>query len=576
MKFNCLEKLFLSMLLINSLSLESLLASAPCEAVEKSLIRSMEQLQSASVSRSEILGSKSVQAFKQSSPEFKIPDGSNRKFMELMKKEKSGEAVYFDVENSLQKKMNDQVFQDKAVVDALNNNYLKRVKDLVDKDPYLKARLSAEYKDYKGLRLRFVPKDESEKVQLHTRLKDLYQKANSDFADEVRKTDLSKLYATRADEAQDPSLWFLAGTGDDALKANMAARYARQRRIPGDGGFISYAEEARSIASDMRSIEKLRDSLATKEQLLKTGVLSKTLEGQIILSKDSIGILRKSRPGDFKTADEYFLVLEKKFEKLFGFKPKRAELSEMSDYFNKVDALSPPLFQRERVVINLEEAKEGMVSVDFTGVGVDNAFEQMRGLAMNNFKEADALKFTSNAFKNMDNQVDAVTEEMNASKRFFSAKVKEIRPKDKAPLFSGDDGMFMPELSAFSLEEKRQLVQKLASHEDPSKFRLTFVRSTDENGVKILAKDRSEKVVRAEKLEKDIREDIISHIGLSSADARKIIIAIDYSPRSIGGDFRLIISPKQSPEVLKLIHQSFSKRVSKQNGERALEILTAP
>lgn len=564
--------LFISLLFNNGV----FAAAAVCDAVEKAMLKSMESVEAAKVSRTEIFASKSVQEFKKKSPELKLSEGANRKFMDLMEKEKPGDAIYFDVENSLQKKMNDQVFQDKGVVDALNNNYLRRVKDLVDGDPFLKSRLSAEYKDYKGLRLRFVPKDEAEKTLLHNKLKELYGKANSDFADEVRKSDLSKLYATRSDEAQDPTLWFLGGTGEDALKANMAARYARQKRKLGDGGFISYAEEAKSIARDMRSIENVRTNLAKKSQLLNRGVLTKTAEGQVILSKDTIGILRKSRPGDFKTPEDYFSLLEKKFEKMYGFKPTKAELSEMSDYFNKVDALSPPLFQRERVLIDLDRAQEGMVSVDFTGVGVDNAFEQMRGLAMNNFKEADALKFTSSAFKKMDDQVGTVTDEMNASKRYFSSKVKEIRPGDRAPLFSGDDGMFMPEVSSFSMQEKKLLVEKLSAHNDPSKFRLTFVRSTDENGIKILTKERSERVVRAEKLEKDIRDDIVSHTGISSAEAKKMMIAIDYSPRTKGGDFRLIVSPKPTPEVLQLIHRSFSQRVSKDAGERAIEILTSP
>lgn len=552
------------------------LGAEVCVSVEKALVDQLKKIEEQNLSRSEIFSSSSVQSFKKNSTELKLADGANRKFMDLMEKEKPGDALYFDVENSLQKKMNDQVFQDKGIVDAINNNYLKRLKDAVERDPFLKSRLSAEYKDYKGLRLRFVPSNQQEKNILHSKLKELYAKTNSDFSDEIRKTELSKLYSTRSDEAQDPSLWFLGGTGDDALKANMAARYSRQKRKMGEGGFISYVEEAKSIAADMNSIEKVRNALAKKSQLLDRGVLTRSPEGNILLSKDSIAILRKSKPGDFDTPEKYLEVIAKKFEKIYGFKPKNSELIEMSEYFNKVDALSPPLFQRERVLIDLNKADEGMVSVDFTGVGVDNAYEQMRGLAMNNYKNSDAVNLTSQAFKNIDQRVASVTDEMNESKRFFSEKVKEIRPKDRAPLFSGDDGMFMPEAAVFSLEEKTLLVSKLAEHRDPSKFRLTFVRATDNKGVKIPAKERSERVVRAEKLEKDIREDIISHAGLSSEEAKKLIIAIDYSPKMVGGDFRLIVSPKPAPEVLQLIHNSFSQRVLKKDGERAVEILTAP
>lgn len=549
------------------------LQSATCQDFESQLMRSVEHFERASASRSDILKSPSVVEFRARSSELKLSEGANRKFMDLMDKEKPGEAIYFDVENSLQKKMNDQVFQDKGIVDAINNNFLTKMRHEIEKDPILKSRVSAEYKDYKGLRLRFISENPAEKNLLEKRLQAAYSKANSDFAAEVKKTELVKLFATRVDEAQDPSLWFLAGTGDDALFANMSARYARQKRQIGSGGFVRFQDEAQAIAKDMKDIESIRSKLSSNSKLLEMGAMTKTLNGEILLSKESIGILRKSRPFDFKNDEEYFLSIEKKFEKLLGKKPTRNELELMSEYFNKVDALSPPLFQRERVIIDLANAKHGMVSVDFTGVGVDNAYEQMRGLAMANYRQKDALELTSNAFSQMDARVQTVTDEMNASKRFFSEKVKEIRPKDSSPLFSGDDGMFMPGSKDFNLDEKKLLVQKLATHADPSKFRLTFVRSVDDKGVALLPKERSEFVVRAEKLEKEIRDDIISHSALSVAESKKIIIAIDYAPKVKGGDFQLIVSPAQSPEVLQLIHGSFIKRIDQKNGERAVGII---
>lgn len=573
-------------LILNTLLIFAFLAevkASACLEFEKALTKSLDDLNTPKVSgvvsdeaRRNYLNHPSVQRFKDGAPEFQLATGANRKFIDLMESEKKGTAVYFDVENSLQKKMNDQVFQDKGLVDAINNHYLKKVHEMVSADPYLKSRLSGEYKDYKGLRLRFVPKSEAEKAELAKKLQSVYQKANLSFADDVAATEMKKLIATRTDEAQDPSLWFLGGVGDNALHANMAARYARQSRKMGEGSFVNYASEAKAISRDMTDIENVRSKLSDMAHLKNQLMLTPLEGGQLVLSKESIGILRKSKPGDFKNPDDYFAHLEKKFLKMYGVKPSRDELRLMSDYFNKVDALSPPLFQRERVIIDLEKAQHGMVSVDFTGVGVDNAFEQMRGLALANYKEKDALKLASSAFSSMDKQVQTVTEEMNVSKRFFAQKVKEVRGEKAQPLFSGDDGMFMPSSNAFSFDEKKSLVQKLATAPDPSKFRLTFVRSSDETGALLKAKERSERVVRAEKLEKEIREDIIGANGLSPEAAKKLIIAIDYSPHKVGGEFKLIVSPKPSAETLQMISQSFHGRLSKTGNEKALEILTLP
>lgn len=574
---------FLVITALSHLSLGSLLYASTCVEFEKALTKSLDDLSSPKVSgvvsdeaRRGFLSHSSVQSFKAKAPEFQLPESSNRKFIDLMEKEKKGSAIYFDVENSLQKKMNDQVFQDKGLVDAINNHYLRKVHEMVSGDPYLKARLAGEYKDYKGLRLRFVPKSEAEKDELAIKLQAVYQKANQSFADDISRTEMKKLIATRTDEAQDPSLWFLGGVGDNALHANMAARYARQSRKMGEGAFVNYANEAKAISRDMVEIEGVRGKLSRLSHLKKQRMLTALEDGELILSKETIGILRKSKPGDFKNLEEYFTHLEKKFQKMYGVKPSREDLQLMSDYFNKVDALSPPLFQRERVIIDLEKADHGMVSVDFTGVGVDNAFEQMRGLAKANYVEKDPLKLASTAFSSMDKQVQTVTDEMNQSKRFFAQKVKEVRGEKAQTLFSGDDGMFMPSSSTFTLDEKKALVEKLASAPDPSKFRLTFVRSTDETGLALKAKERSERVVRAEKLEKEIREDIIGASGISPEAAKKMMIAIDYSPHKVGGEFKLIISPKPSAETLQLISQSFHKRLSKAGNERALEILTLP
>jgi hypothetical protein len=501
--------------------------------------------------------------------EFALKKDANRDFMLLMEadaKRSPKNVVYFDVENSIQKKLNDQIFGEKTMVDAVNNSFLKRFYTAIENNPELKSRLSGTYKDYKSLRLRLELRPGDNKEKFQAMLGDAYKKSSQEFASEFKSLGIDDLIKTRTDDVANPERWFLAGVGDDALEANMAARGARtisateaQKIRP-----LNYRDHVASLSKDVNEIESLRMQFSKFKAMPFVDQLE---NGALIPSKEMINILRKYKPGDFKNDAEYFAQIANKVKSVFGKEIDYESIALFTKYQQKVDSISPPLFSRERTIINLEEANNGIVSIDFAGVGVDNLHQQMQALAKVNYREVDQTVMLKSAFNQLQSHVDQVTTDMNMAKRAFTSAVQNQNGKVARPLFSGDDGIYMPGKD-WNIENKQKLVKQLSESSDPSKFRVTFVKSKYPDGANIPVETRSKLIVKAETLEKKLREEMVSVNGLSYSDAKKIITAIDFTPFKKGGEFNLIIAGKKlTPSEENLITTIVKKLVKTDEGE---------
>ncbi|AUN97947.1 hypothetical protein C0V70_07470 [Bacteriovorax stolpii] len=508
-----------------------------------------------------------------------ITNTNNRSFISMMeadKKLKRKDVLYFDVENAVQKKLNDTLIGDKAMVDSVNNSFLAKFQKNLQEHPEVAAKLEGQYKDYKGMRLRLALREGEGAAVWEKKLNDIYQKSVDEFATEFEKMGLSKMIAPRTDEVVDVRSWFLSGSGESALEANMAARGARTTAFKdGKSRTVSFKEQLAVMHKDVNSIEGLRKSLAGSSDLMKSGIMIKTASGEVIPSKDMIGVLRKIKPSDCADAAEYAAKIRGKVKTLFNSDISDKHIDDLTEYFKKVDSLSPPLFQRERVSINLGEAKNGIVSVDFTGVGVDNAYEQMRALSAVNYAQKDAKTLVQDAFGKIQTNVDGVTESMNASKRYFTLATKDAKNPSVVPKFSGDDGILMP-TGDWSMGQKKDLLKTLSKAEDPSKFRVTYVRTVFDSGAVVPAAERSQRVVRAEGIEKAVREAVTGSGKISSEKAKKMIFAVDSIPSSKGGKFNLLIGgTKPTEDEKKLILQAFQKSLAAGEGEVAGDIIDA-
>lgn len=499
----------------------------------------------------------------------------NRAFINQMAKDKAGKKnniIHFDVENAVQKKLNDSLVGDKGMVDAINNSFMAKFNSNLKADKELMSRVQGQYQDFKSLRLRLELRPGDNAADFEKRLSDLYEKSNKEFAEEFSSGGLTKLIPPRTDEVVDVSTWFLSGTGESALEANMAARGARTAGFSnGKATSISFKNQVAKMHDDVKSIEGIRRGLAAQDDLIKSKVMIKTQTGEIIPSKDMIGVLRKIKLSDCEDVAEYNAKIRAKVQKLFGKDISDKNIADLTTYFSKVDSISPPLFQRERVAIDLAEAKSGIVSVDFAGIGVDNAFEQMKALSAVNYAQKDKSKMLKDAFTKIQNNVDDVTEDMNKAKRTFTKSTNDPTPTK----YSGDDGILMPDKS-WGMAKKQELIKTLAANGDPGKYRVTFVRTEYTTGSTIPAMKRSQYVVRAEGVEKSIREAIVGAAKIPSERARKMIIAIDSRPSVNGVKYDLIIGgEKPTAEELKMIKEAFNNSMNKEKGETANAIVEA-
>lgn len=530
----------------------------------------------ASAAKSTALSSEKVAAFKKANEvEFSLPKDSNRNYMAQMERDAAmkgkSRALYFDVENSVQKKLNDAIFGEKTMVDAVNNSFMKRFHSEVARNPELMKRMSGQYKDYKSLRLRLELKEGDEAEKFTAMLNKAYKDAVDGFVAEYKSLDLHALTAGRTDDVANPERWFLAGVGDDALEANMAARGARSvsAEKAREGNLLKYQEHVDVMSRDVREIEMLRQTLAKNPELLSVGILDKLENGAMIPSKEMINILRKYKLGDFKNESLYFEAIRKKVKTIFGKEISDESIMTLTNFQKKVDAISPPLFSRERTIIDLSKADDGIVSVDFAGVGVDNLYQQMKALAQVDYKEADKVLLLKDAFNRLQTNVDQVTTDMNTAKRYFTTSVQKQNGKEARPLFSGDDGIYMPKGAEWKEGDKVSLVRSLAESPDPSKYRVTFVKSKYPDGTAIPTETRSKLIVKAEGLEKKIREEMVAIDRFSYQDSKKIITAIDFTPsKTGGGSFNIIVAGKKlKPEEQKLLEEIIKKNIKTNEGE---------
>lgn len=498
----------------------------------------------------------------------------NRAFIAQMARDKNNNArvLHFDVENAVQKKLNDSLVGDKGMVDAINNSFRTKLNNNLKADKELMSRLQGQYQDFKSLRLRLQLRPGDDAADFEKRLSDLYAKSNKEFAEEFEKNGLTKLIPPRTDEVVDVSTWFLSGTGETALEANMAARGARTAGFSnGKATSVAFKNQVAKMHDDVSTIEGIRKGLAAQNALLKNGVMVKTQAGEIIPSKDMIGVLRKIKMSDCENLAEYNGKIRAKVKKLFGDDISDENIKALTTYFSKVDSISPPLFQRERVAVDLAEAKSGIVSVDFAGIGVDNAYEQMRALSAVNYAQKDKAKLLKDAFTKVQTHVDNVTDEMNMAKRIFSKSTNDTTPT----LYSGDDGILMPD-RYWEMAKKQDLIKSLAANGDPGKYRVTFVRTEYTTGSTIPAMERSQYVVRAEGVEKSIREAIVGADKIPSERARKMIIAIDSRPSAKGVKYNLIIGgEKPTADEMKMIKEAFKNSMNKEKGEVSDVVLEA-
>lgn len=539
-----------------------------CEDVNSILRSELRKLDNATplsgAQRSQIRETESVQSFMNKWKDNTLVS-DNRFYMTDMKGPagKGQRKIFFDVENSVLKGLNDSVLEDKGLGDAVNNLFNQKFHENLSKNPALMEKVNSRYSDYKSLRLSLVL-DEGENARaVQDSLNKVYEQTKAQFLAELDTAKMKGLWQGQEGQLGKPETWFLAGSGETPIEANMAARAIRRKAQSGlNPKLANYEDNLEELYSQIDEISSLQKSLASHSNFKSKGVVTKVGD-DYVLSKDMISILRKSKRSDFSDLASYELAISKKAKDLFGIKLNSSQIADMTKYFENVDSLSPPLFIRSRQMIPLEQAEKGLVSVDFAGIGVDNAQGAMIGLLKSDINPGNVKGSVSHSLDNIWKEVDGVTDEMNQAQRAYNFAVKEIEPGHSGALFSGDDGMFFPR-DNWDAAKKAQLVTSL-SKKEASKYRVTFVPTKFPDGSVIPTGKRSEFVVKAEKLEKALRANVtgVGKGKISPELTKDMIMAIDYAPSVDGrGTFNLIIKGKKLTDTeLKSIHKAISSSI---------------
>jgi hypothetical protein len=540
------------------------------------------KMSSSKIITTDLESSLELKAYKKSyEKNLELKEGTNNDFIKKSAEDSlnaMANTLYFDVENSVQKVLNDSILIDKTAVDAVNNSFFEKLYVNIRKNKDLTSRLDGEYKDYKSYRFRLKLMSGEDRKKYESLFDEVYKKTNDEFSKDLERQGISKKIPPRNDGLNNTNTWFLSGSGDNSLQANMAARAARNQRKNTtlfEGSLSLYKDQINDLFHEVNDIEQVRQKLAKNSSLIDSDVLEKTISGKVIPSKQMINILRKTKPAEFQS-EEYLSKVKSKILEKFGTKVDDETIIDFTNYFKKVDGISPPVFLEERVVIDLNQAKENIISVDFSGIGVENIYQQMKELSEQKIAKEAPEKSLNFSFKKMQDGMNIVTGNMNNSKQLFREAISNVEGKQKGnPLFSGDDGIYMPAHKDWHLKDKLKFIKTFSNSSDPSKYRITFVSSRYSNGKIIPAEERSKRVVRAETIEKNIRLKIVGVDKIPDKTASNLITAIDFLPDEKGGVFNLIIGGKKylDQNQIDLLKKSFENSLNKVDGERIGQII---
>jgi hypothetical protein len=442
--------------------------------------------------------------------------------------------LFFEVENSVLKNLNDVVFGSKDASNAAVNLFKSIFDRRLRNDPVLRRAIAGRYSDYKSMRLALLS-DSPDVIQA---LQRAYSESADEFARALQDSPLSELIRGRSGTLGDPRSWNLAGVGRSADEASLAARTSRSFAAPGGTPLTEFPATQAFISDRLRTVEQLRSSLE-REIPASTGILreSSRVPGRMILSEDAIDAVRKAKGA---TYDETIAALRSRLERRFGVTVTEAQTRQIYEYATFGDSLSPSVVQAERTVIDLGRARHGIVSVDIAGLGGRNLAETLDAATAAGTSSERAVTLARDSFRRVSSELDQLRGDFaRALDRTLGAGT------GRRTLFSGDDGILMPnrELTA---AERARLVAELSTLPNPSRFRMTFVPQTFAEGGVIPAAQRSTRVVEAETFEKAIRESLEGRIP--RADASRLLIAIESQPAAAGGGvFNLLIGNAGGP-----------------------------
>ncbi|MFP5492127.1 MAG: hypothetical protein ACLGG0_11550 [Bacteriovoracia bacterium] len=460
----------------------------------------------------------------------------NKAWIAMSLKTKRPGVFFVDTQNTALKFLNDTL-KDKTLVNAFGNRYNASVKAVIEefKEKYPDVELEF-YSDYKSLRagIRGPPGKENELMaELGKRL------AENDKAFQLEM--LQGRYV-RAEQMQTP--WFRAGLGRTADEANLVTRFSRRSNDSTVDNF-DLPHVRGSVLKAWEEAEQTRSILATR---FKGSGLLKQVPGtnKFIPNAEVMEVVRKSTG-----PEEVMSTLSRRF----GITVDEQDAHRLKQYFTQVDQFSPGLLIPERVAHRFEKARKGGLTVDFAGVGSQNAEATAMGLAKGKSLE-DAVVAVRTQERVVTGQLDDLKDKTQTNIR---AALKR-HGVDAEITISGDDMLVVPN-KPLTAAAKAELVQLQARAGLPSSMRTSFFPSGMMNDV-----ERAVQSTIGEGIEKTLRKRLE---GLLSQDQLKqTLFAVDMrgsvtAKGGVGLDF--VAPPGITKSQEALIRREFQSSVNDMN-----------
>jgi len=427
----------------------------------------------------------------------------------------SNAGLYLDIENAALKRLNDTI-GDKSFVTALTNIHKDivsaKVNKLLEKYPEVDIEV---YSDFKSVRYAFVPKDMPEdlKQALMKDLNSTYKEANEEYANLVKSMD-------GIPKTELPEQWFQGGLGVTADQAGQSAKKARQISRPAQ--LTSFDEIQSLIEVDTKSITSFSSKLNDGHPLARAG-LTENIPGsssqtvalpvfEVVRkikspTRDELKVFKseylKETGKEINYEDASALLssrrLANELNTKFGSELSEQNARELLDYSTKLDSLTPGLWVKERVNANLNDAVNGGMSGDVTGMGARNIRQVAYDIAQTSDKSAAGIVDAARKGE------QAVTKTFDDIKNNFKTTVKDVLDKrgiKYSDPCSGDDCVMVPK-SKLKESDENALVNAFAKQSNPSQYRLSFIPE----GVK--GSDRTNLAVHGELVEKELRKRIL-------------------------------------------------------------------
>jgi hypothetical protein len=428
-----------------------------------------------------------------------------------------GAKLFLDLENAVLKDLNDKVVRDKDFVTALTNLHKDVVWASLNSDDLIRKHLIARYSDFKSLRFAFSDDGPILQERLRQRMLDV----NRRYSEYVASIAKEESWTQRArDLAFDSRNWFHGGLGSTPDEAGLAGRSSRYGG--GSGAPLRSFEQSQKSLSRAADKVELYRSWADKRFSSVTGFLAPAGEKKI-LSAEAIETIRKAVPA---AGGSQAQAVQVALQKRFGLTLTEQEAKDLGDFLAYADRFSPGLFLEERVVIDLGQAKAGVVSVDFKGQNARNLEETLRSLAES---EGQPLAERIRLLRAAEARATAALDEKKAR---FQRVLQRLQPGLRAE-FSGDDGIgFLQKTLSPGKKRLFSRYWKEAGGEGGD-IRLTFhdFRYAD-TGALVPAAERSRLVVAAEDLEKKIRADLMGKVP--GDELGRMQIAVSFEARQSG------------------------------------------